>query len=153
VFVLSTTDVRAYIESVADQWFAMTRTQLIVAILVAILGIINALTITVADRRRELAVLRALGGLRAQVRAVIWLEALCVAAIGVVLGLALGAVHLYCFLEIAYRDYPGLRLDYMYPYGVALLLLPAILGAALIAALAPAEASLRSSLVEALEYE
>jgi hypothetical protein len=41
----------------------------------------------------------------------------------------------------------------MYPYGVALLLLPAILGAALIAALAPAEASLRSSLVEALEYE
>jgi putative ABC transport system permease protein len=95
VFVLSTTDVRAYIESVADQWFAMTRTQLIVAILVAILGIINALTITVADRRRELAVLRALGGLRAQVRAVIWLEALCVAAIGVVLGLALGAVHLF----------------------------------------------------------
>jgi putative ABC transport system permease protein len=153
VFVLSTADVRAYIEGVADQWFGMTRTQIIVAILVAILGIVNALTITVADRRRELAVLRAVGGLRAQVRTAVWLEALCVGVIGVVLGLALGAVHLYCFLEIGYRDYPGLQLDYLYPYGVALLLLPTMLGAALIAALAPAEAGLRGSLVEALEYE
>jgi putative ABC transport system permease protein len=153
VFVLSTADVRAYIEGVAGQWFGMTRTQIVVAILVAVLGIINALTITVADRRRELAVLRALGGLRAQVRAAVWLEALCIAVIGVVLGLALGAVHLYCLLEIGYRDYPGLQLDYMYPYGVALLLFPAILGAALVAALVPAEAGLRGSLVEALEYE
>jgi hypothetical protein len=71
----------------------------------------------------------------------------------VVLGLALGAAHLYCVLEISYRDYPGLRFDYMYPYGVALLLFPILVSAALIAAIGPAEASVRGSLVEALEYE
>ena len=69
------------------------------------------------------------------------------------LGLALGAVHLYCVLEISYRDYPGLQFDYMYPYGVALLLFPIMLAAALIAAVGPAESSVRGSLVEALEYE
>jgi hypothetical protein len=37
--------------------------------------------------------------------------------------------------------------------GIAVLLLPTILGAALFSALWPAESAVRSSLVEALEYE
>ena len=153
LFVLSSHEVRDYVEGLTDQWFGMTRTQIAVAIVVAILGIVNSLTITITDRRRELGVLQAVGGLRSQVRGAIWLEAVCIALVGVLLGLALGAVHLYCFLEISYRDYPGLRFDYMYPYGVALLLFPTILAAALVAAIGPAESSVRGSLVEALEYE
>jgi putative ABC transport system permease protein len=153
LFVLSSLEVRDYVEGLTDQWFGMTRTQIIVAILVAILGIVNSLTVTITDRRRELGVLQAVGGLRSQVRGAIWMEALCVALVGVLLGLALGAVHLYCVLEISYRDYPGLRFDYMYPYGVGLLLFPIILAAALVAAIGPAESSVRGSLVEALEYE
>jgi hypothetical protein len=54
---------------------------------------------------------------------------------------------------MTYRDYPGLRFDYMYPFSVAALLLPIILAAALLAAFGPAEAAVRGSLVEALEYE
>ena len=153
LFVLSSHEVRDYVEGLTAQWFGMTRTQIIVAIVVAILGIVNSLTVTIADRRRELGVLRAVGGLRSQVRGAIWMEALCIALVGVLLGLALGAVHLYCVLEISYRDYPGLRFDYMYPYGVALLLFPIMLAAALVAAIGPAESSVRGSLVEALEYE
>jgi putative ABC transport system permease protein len=153
LFVLSSAEVRHYVEGLTDQWFGMTRMQIAVAIFVAILGIVNSLTVTITDRRRELGVLRAVGGLRSQVRAAIWMEAICIALVGLVLGLALGAVHLYCVLEISYRDYPGLRFDYMYPYGVALLLLPVIMAAAMIAAVWPAESSVRGSLVEALEYE
>ena len=47
-------------------------------------------------------------------------------------------------------DVIGMRLDYSYPLGTVLLLVPAILGAALIAAIWPAESVLRGSLVEAL---
>jgi hypothetical protein len=56
-------------------------------------------------------------------------------------------------LEMTSRDFPGLRFDYLYPYGVAALLFPVILVTALVGALLPAEAAARGSLVQALEYE
>jgi hypothetical protein len=56
-------------------------------------------------------------------------------------------------LEISSRDYPGLRFDYVYPIGIALMLVPVMLAAAVAASLGPAEAAVRGSLVEALEYE
>jgi len=48
--------------------------------------------VSITDRRRELGVLRAVGGLRGQVRRTIWLEALAIGLIGLLLGLAMGAV-------------------------------------------------------------
>ena len=75
--------------------------QTAVAVLVAILGIVNALTVSITDRRRELGVLQAVGGLRNQIRHTIWMEAIAIGIIGVVLGLALGAVQLFYSIEIA----------------------------------------------------
>ena len=54
--------------------------QIAVAVLVAILGIVNTLTVSITDRRRELGVLQAVGGLRGQIRRTIWLEALAIGA-------------------------------------------------------------------------
>jgi len=70
-----------------------------------------------------------------------------------VLGFALGAIQLYYSLEIARLDLAGIRLSFEYPFAMALVIIPVILVAAFIAALAPAEAAVRGSLVEALEYE
>jgi putative ABC transport system permease protein len=131
----------------------LTSVQIGVAVLVAIFGIVNTLTVSIADRRRELGVLRAVGGLRWQVRGTIWIEALAVAAIGLILGAALGALNLYYVLDIVRRDIAGMRLDYVFPVKTMLALIPTMLGAAWIAALWPAECAVRSSLVEALEYE
>jgi putative ABC transport system permease protein len=153
LFVLSNREVRQYVAGLTNQWFGITWMQISIAILVAILGIINSLTVTIVDRRRELGVLQAVGGLRSQVRVTIWMEAAGIAAIGLILGVALGAIHLYYLLEMAYRDFPGLRFDYVYPFGVAALLFPIILAASLLSAVGPAEAAVRGSLVEALEYE
>jgi ABC-type antimicrobial peptide transport system permease subunit len=80
------------------------------------------------------------------------MEAIGIGLIGLILGLALGAVYLYYTLGVTYRQ-AGLRLDYEYPVMIALLLLPAMLLTALVSALWPAEAAVRGSLVEALEYE
>jgi putative ABC transport system permease protein len=153
LFVLSNDEVRRYVMRLADQWFAMTWAQLAVAMLVAMLGVVNSLTVSVADRRRELGILRAVGGLASQVRWAIHMEALAVGLVSIVLGLAVGALHLYCVLEMTSRDFPGLRFDYRYPYAVAAALFPAILLTAAAGAVAPAESAVRGSLVEALEYE
>ena len=153
LFVLSNQEVKHYILRLTNQWFSLTWLQISVAILVAVLGIVNSLTVSISDRRRELAVLQAVGGLRNQIRGTIWMEALGIGGISVILGLALGAIHLYYVLQISYRDYPGMHLDYLYPASIALVLLPVILVVAFLSSLGPAETAVRSSLVESLEYE
>jgi len=153
VFVLTNTELKSYILKITDQWFGLTSVQIAVAVLVAILGIVNTLTVSITDRRRELGVLQAVGGLHGQIRRTIWIEALSIGCLGLALGLALGAVNLYYVLQIVHHDVAGMRLDYEFPWHVALGLVPTILGAALVAAIWPAEAAVHGSLVEALEYE
>ena len=153
VFVLNNDELKSYILRIADQWFALTYIQVGIAVLVAILGIATTLTVSITDRRRELGTLRAIGGLKTQIRRTIWMEALTTAALGVMLGCALGTINLYYVLEIVRHDVAGMRLEYQFPIGAALAVAPIILGAALLAAVWPAELAVRGSLVEALEYE
>jgi putative ABC transport system permease protein len=127
--------------------------QIAVAVLVAVLGLVNTLTVSITDRRRELAVVQAIGGTRRQIRGTIWLEALTVAVIGLVLGTLLGSVNLYYLLQIVQHDVIGMRLDYQFPVVTILELVPIMLAAAFGAALLPAESAVRVPLVEALEYE
>lgn len=152
-FVFTNEDLRSYILKITDQWFGLTYVQIAVAVLVSILGIVNTLTVSITDRRRELGVLQAVGGLRMQIRGTIWLEALTIGAIGLVLGWVFGAVALYYALETSARDLSGMRLEYTYPFKMALTLIPVILGSAFLSSLGPAETAVRGSLVEALEYE
>ncbi len=153
LFVFTNKDVRDFIIKLTDQWFALTYVQIAVAVLVAVLGIVNALTVSITDRKRELGVLQAVGALRNQVRHTVWLEAISIGATGLVLGLALGAVQLYYTLGATKRDLIGVDYGYVYPVSMALTLIPVILVAAFLAALGPAESAVRGSLVEALEYE
>src|SRR5207248_7367400 len=107
--------VRSWILKLLDEWFAMTYNQIVVAVLVAILGIVNTLTVSITDRKRELGIMQAVGGLRTQVRRTVWIEALSIGMIGLVLGAGLGAINLYYSLGTAKRDLGGANLDCMSP--------------------------------------
>jgi putative ABC transport system permease protein len=146
-------EVREYVSKLVNQWFGMTYVQLLVAVAVAVLGIVNTLTVSIADRRRELGVLRAVGGLRSQIRHTVWMEAVAIGLIGLILGLMTGAVNLFYELQVIQTDLTGIPLEYKFPFSIAALLVPVILGAALASAILPSETAVRSSLVEALEYE
>src|SRR5204862_1113016 len=104
VFVLTNRELKDYILKVTDQWFALSSIQFAVAVLVAILGIVNTLTVSITDRRRELGVLRAVGGLHGQIRRTIWIEALSIGTLGLVLGFGLGAINLYYTLQVVEHD-------------------------------------------------
>ncbi len=153
VFVLTNAELKGYILKITDQWFSLTSVQFAVAVLVAILGIVNTLTVSITDRRRELGVLRAVGGLHGQIRRTVWIEALCIATIGLILGFGLGAINLYYTLQVVEHDVAGMRLAYTFPFTVAATLIPTMLATAFIAAIWPAESAVHGSLVEALEYE
>jgi putative ABC transport system permease protein len=153
MFVLSNREIRDYIGTIMNQWFGLTYLQVIVAMLVSILGIINTLTVSISDRRRELGVLRAVGGLRNQIRGTVWMEALAIGAIGLILGVVIGAINLYYELQVIQHDLTGIPLSYEFPLAIVAMLVPIILGTAFASAILPAETAVRSSLVEALEYE
>ena len=153
VFVLTNEQLKAYVMRVAGQWLSLTSVQIGVAVLVAILGIANMLTVSITDRRRELGVLRAVGALHQQVKGTIWMEAFTIAVIGAILGSVLGAVNLFYVLDMVRRDLTGMRLDYELPGGTLMILIPILLVASLAAAWWPSRSAVRGSLVEALEYE
>jgi putative ABC transport system permease protein len=149
LFVFSSADLRRHVMGLAGRWFEITYAQLAIALLVAVLGIANALTVSITDRRRELGILRAVGGLRRQVRVAVWMEAAAVAVVGFVLGLAFSMVNIFYALSI-FSDH---ALEFRFPGLLAAELLPMLVAAALVAAIMPAEAAVRAPLVSALEYE
>ena len=63
---------------------------LALAIVIALMGIANTLSLSIHERTRELGLLRAVGATRRQLRAMIRGEALVIAAFGTIGGLALG---------------------------------------------------------------
>jgi putative ABC transport system permease protein len=153
MLVLTNKEVRDWVLQLTGQWLQLTYSQVFIAVIVAILGIVNTLTVSIIDRKRELGVLRAVGGLRRQIRQTVWMEAVSIGLVGLGLGLVFGAANLYFLLQITGRDLSGMYLPYRFPIDLALMLFPTILAAALFSAIWPAESAVRTSLVEALEYE
>jgi putative ABC transport system permease protein len=115
LFVMLNREIRAYVGKVMDQWFGLTYVQVVVSMLVAILGIVNTLTVSISDRRRELGVLRAVGGLRNQIRGTVWMEAGAIGLIGLALGIATGAITLYYELQAIQHDISGMPFAYEFP--------------------------------------
>jgi putative ABC transport system permease protein len=65
---------------------------LAVALVIALMGIVNTMALSVLERTREIGLLRAVGMTRAQVRGTIRREAILITLYGVLFGLALGSV-------------------------------------------------------------
>ncbi|MEV8516585.1 FtsX-like permease family protein [Dactylosporangium sp. NPDC051484] len=74
-----------------DQLLTMIQVLLALAILIAVLGIVNTLALSVLERTRELGLLRAIGMRRAQTMRMVTVEAVVISVFGALLGLAVGA--------------------------------------------------------------
>jgi putative ABC transport system permease protein len=88
-------DREAYVDRVSgeiDQLIAVMFALLAIAVLIAVMGIGNTMSLSVHERTRELGLLRAVGMARGSLRAAVRWESAIVAAYGSVLGLAVGVV-------------------------------------------------------------
>jgi len=73
-----------------DQLLTFVTVMLLLAVLIALLGIVNTLALSVFERTRELGLLRAVGMTRAQVRAMVRWESVVISLIGAASGAVLG---------------------------------------------------------------
>ena len=73
-----------------DQLLGLVTVLLLLAVVIALLGIVNTLALSVFERTRELGLLRAVGMTRGQVRAMVRWESVVISVIGALLGAGLG---------------------------------------------------------------
>jgi putative ABC transport system permease protein len=78
------------IAGVVNQILAFVTVMLLLAVVIALLGIVNTLALSVFERTRELGLLRAVGMTRKQVRAMVRWESVVISLIGAVVGAGVG---------------------------------------------------------------
>jgi putative ABC transport system permease protein len=127
--------------------------QLLICLGVAALALMNMALISVADRGREFAVLRAIGAFRGQVRKTLLVEMLATGGLSLLLGLALGAALLLYLLAAVHRYLTGVNLEYAFPWNALTWLVCVALLAGPAAVLAAVPAMRRVSLSVALDSE
>ena len=133
-----------------DRIIAIIYVLLVFAVLIAILGIINTLALSVIERTREIGLLRAIGVSRRQLRLMIRLESVVIAVLGAVLGVGLGIVF-GVTLMYALRD-QGLKvIDIPFGQLVVFLVLSMLIG--VLAAVFPARRAARLDVLRAIAVE
>lgn len=120
------------------------------AIIIAVLGVVNTLALSVVERTREIGLLRAIGLARRQLRRMIRLESVVIAVFGAVLGLALGLIWGVCIQQVlALQGMKALAV----PWGtiVAVVIGAGVVG--IVAAWLPALRASRMNVLAAIAHE
>lgn len=149
----SNRDLRERIGEIFDQTFAITAVLRLIAVVVAVAGVMLALVILVEERVRQTGLYRSLGASRTQVGAVYLWEAGLIGGGASVLGTAAGCALALVLTWVINKAYFGWTVDLAYPAGLLLLTPLWIVPAALAAALPPALRATRIPPAEALRAE
>lgn len=132
-----------------DQLVTLIYVLLGLAVIVSIFGIVNTLALTILERTRELAMLRAIGTSRSQVRRMVRYESVINALLGTIVGAIIGLV--LASLAVNALEEEGLVLSIPVALPVVVLLAAILLG--VLAAIGPARRTSRLDLIQALQYE
>ena len=152
-FIYTNAEYKRWVMSLIDGFFVLNYMQTAVAVVIAALGIVNALLVSVWERKRELGVLRAIGGLRSQIRKMILLEAAAIAVVGVAIGALAGMLNTYFLVRTASVIVGGFTIPYRFPFWMVVAVLPIALSISLAAAWWPARKAVSLRVIEAIGYE
>ncbi|HET6299650.1 MAG TPA: FtsX-like permease family protein, partial [Kribbella sp.] len=130
-----------------DKLLTFVTVMLLLAVLIALLGIVNTLVLSVFERTRELGLLRAVGMTRAQVRAMVRWESVVISLIGALSGAALG-IGLGLALSQALAD-EGIKSISIPGLQVALYVVAAAV-AGVLAAIGPARSAAKVDVLKAV---
>jgi putative ABC transport system permease protein len=133
-----------------DTVLLMIQILLALAILIAVLGIINTLALSVLERTRELGLLRAIGLRRGQMMRMVTVESVVISVFGALLGLAVGT-GLGAAVVRALRDQGFTNLALPWSQMATYLVLAGFVG--VIAAVLPAIRAARINVLGAIAHE
>ncbi|MFE9068323.1 ABC transporter permease [Streptomyces violaceusniger] len=121
------------------------------AVIVAVLGVINTLAMSVFERSKEIGMLRAIGLDRAGIKRMVRLESLVISLFGGVLGLGLGVFFGWAAGELIATELPSYELVLPWARMGLFVLMSALVG--VIAALWPARRASKLNMLAAIKAE
>ncbi|MEX3100850.1 MULTISPECIES: ABC transporter permease [unclassified Streptomyces] len=124
---------------------------LAISLVIAVLGVVNTLAMSVFERQREVGMLRAVGLDRQGVTRMIQLEAVVISLFGAATGIAVGAFLGWAVCEVTKAEIPGYTFALPWNRFGLFLLLAALIG--LLAALWPARSAARLNMLTAIKSE
>jgi putative ABC transport system permease protein len=153
LMVVANGEFKKEIRGVIERSFAMMGALELVAILVALLGIVNTLVVSVIDRRMEIGILKAIGAGRRQVQQMFMVEAWLLGFAACLLGIGFGCANsVYVVKELIWFQI-GQQIDWEFSLRTVLETFVVAQVVALVAAWLPTRAAARLDVVEALSYE
>lgn len=122
-----------------------------VAVLIALIGVANTLSLSVIERRRESATLRAVGMSKRQLRHSLGIEGMLIAGIGAFVGVLVGALYAWLGAQLLFGGF-ATPIFTVRIWDIVLIMAVSI-GAGLLASVVPARGAARTSPVAALAVE
>ena len=150
VFVDAVVDYRAQIESALDVMLLIVTGLLAVAVAIALVGVGNTLSLSVLERRRESATLRALGFTRRQLQSMMAIEGMLIAGVGGVIGVVLGTSFGWIGTITLTASEFGVRLAFPALQVLAILAIAVMAG--LLASILPGRVAAAESVVAGLAH-
>ncbi|MFD5784355.1 ABC transporter permease [Streptomyces sp. NPDC126933] len=124
---------------------------LAMALLIAVLGVVNTLAMSVFERQQEIGMLRAIGLDRRKVKRMIRLEAVVISVFGAVIGVALGSFLAWAIGQTIKSGIPGYALVVPWERIGLFLVLAGLVG--VLAALWPARSAAKLNMLTAIKTE
>jgi putative ABC transport system permease protein len=151
--VLTRTEVRQEIVDMIRRLYSIAYAQQVVVIVVAGLGVVMALLISVLQRRRELGLLRAVGASQFQVVRSILAEAALLGLIGAAIGVLVGIPLEWYAVRVLLFEETGFVFPVSIPWRAAGQIVGAVMAVAIASGMFPAFRAMRLRITEAIAYE
>ncbi|HEX8680543.1 MAG TPA: FtsX-like permease family protein [Chthoniobacterales bacterium] len=151
--MLSNRELRVRVFEIFDQTFAVTYVLRTIAVIVAVVGICLTLTTLIAERSRELGVLRAIGASVPQVRKLLLWEAAFIGLLAAVVGVGSGICLSIVLTGVINRAFFGWTIQLAFPWSSLAVTPLWIIAAAIIAGLLPAWRAGQLVVAEAIRGE
>ena len=153
IVTISNGELKREILGIFDRTFRVTYVLELIALSVAVLGIMNTLLTAILERRRELATLRALGASGRQIQGLIVWESLYLAGLGAGVGIVVGMALSVVLIKVINKQSFGWTIQFTLAWETVGMALLVALAAALIGAWAPARWASHQTIAEDLRYE
>jgi putative ABC transport system permease protein len=152
-FAISNGALRKEVMKIFDQTFLITYALLGIAIVVAVLGIINTLAALILERTRELALLRVTGMSSRELQTMIVLESALLGLASTVVGLVMGYALSWLLIYVINKQSFGWTIAFHTPVQLIAASLAITFAASVIAGLVPARVATRIDIARAIKSE